>query len=188
MSGLQERPQRLEAAVLFQPKSARVELVPFSVIFLMMVFRFGKRQLALTSHTLCLVVALCALPSSGYAQEHSCSATEAKRADSQVNGLRSWDALFEWYRAYHQCDDGGIAEGISEVVARNLVDRWETLPQFAQLAAKTPAFGHFVIRHVDETLDSNDLKKIHANAANRCPTKLRGFCDDLKKAADPTKG
>jgi hypothetical protein len=43
---LQEQPQRLEAAVLFQPKSARVELVPFPVDFLMMVFRFGKGLIA----------------------------------------------------------------------------------------------------------------------------------------------
>ena len=45
----QEQPQRLKAAVLFQPKSARAELVPVQVIFLESVFRFGKRRLHIRS-------------------------------------------------------------------------------------------------------------------------------------------
>ena len=134
-----------------------------------------------------LGITFLALPHRGYAEAHSCSATEAERAESEVDGLHSWETLFKWYRAHRQCDDGGIAEGISEAVARNLVDRWETFAHFAELATRTPGFGRFVVQHVDETLDSNDLKKIHANAATRCPTKLRAFCDDLKKAAGPSE-
>jgi hypothetical protein len=134
----------------------------------------------------CVVAAFVVVSRHGYAEEHSCSTAEAKQADSEVDGLHSWDALLKWYRAYRQCDDGGTAEGVSEAVARNLVDHWDTLPQFAQLATKSPGFRHFVVHHVDETLDSNDLKKIYANAANRCPTKLRAFCDDFKKAAGPS--
>jgi len=134
----------------------------------------------------CVVAAFVAVSRHGHAEEHSCSTADAKRADSEVYGLHSWDALFKWYRAYRQCDDGGIAEGVSEAVARNLVDRWGTLPQFAKLATTTPGFRRFVIQHVDETLDSRDLKKIYANAATRCPTGLRAFCDDLKKATGPS--
>lgn len=40
--GFKSRPQRLKAAVLSQPKSARVELVPFPVISSTMAFYFGK--------------------------------------------------------------------------------------------------------------------------------------------------
>ena len=42
-SSLQSKPQRLEAASLAQIKSARVELVPFPVVFSMASFRLGKR-------------------------------------------------------------------------------------------------------------------------------------------------
>jgi hypothetical protein len=132
--------------------------------------------------TMGLLAAFFVLSDAGYAAEHSCSAAEAQRAESEVDGLHSWDTLFKWYTAYSQCDGGGIAEGISEVVARNLVDRWETFPRFVQLAKQTPGFRRFVIQHVDETLDSTDLKTIHVNAAARCPVKLNVFCEDLMKA------
>jgi len=117
------------------------------------------------------------------AQEHPCTPQLSQRADSAVDALTSWDRVYNWYRKYRQCDDGGPAEGVSEAVARNLVDRWDTLPRLAELA-RNATFRHFVLKHLDETLNADDLKKISTNAAKRCPAGLDSLCRELKKKTD----
>ena len=132
--------------------------------------------------TILLIVGL-ALSASGYAEGRVCNATDAQHADAAVDTLHSWDSLYKWYRSYAQCDDGGAAEGVSEAVARNLVDRWESLSRLSQLAKNDPHFHVFVLKHIDETLNEDDLKKIRSNASTRCPRGLRSLCDSLQKQA-----
>jgi hypothetical protein len=103
---------------------------------------------------------------------------------TEADMLRSWDALYKSYTLYQKCDDGAIAEGYSESVARVLADHWHTLPQLAELAKKDPKFLRFVLRHVDATDDDKDLQKIKTEAKAQCPTGLRTICDDLGKEAD----
>jgi hypothetical protein len=138
---------------------------------------------SLLGMTILLFVSSITLSVGGYSEERTCSPSAAQRADAAVERLHSWDALYEWYGTYRQCDDGGTAEGISEAVARNLVDRWETLPRLAQLGKQSPEFRRFVLKHVDESLDDNDLKKIRTGAAKKCPTGLRVLCENLRKQA-----
>jgi len=138
---------------------------------------------SLLGMTILLFVSFIALSVGGYSEDRTCSPTEAQRADAAVDQLHSWEALYKWYGTYRQCDDGGIAEGVSEAVARNLVDRWETLPRLAQLGKQSPEFRRFILKHVDETLDDNDLKKIRTSAATKCPSGLRALCDNLMKQA-----
>jgi hypothetical protein len=131
-----------------------------------------------------LGIALClASLVAAFGQNHPCTKHEAEHADEAVDTMKSWDLVHDWYARYEHCDDGGPAEGVSEAVARNLVDRWETLPRLGELA-KDAAFRSFVLKHVNETLSRDDLKKISANAAKRCPMSLVSLCRDLKKQAD----
>ena len=118
------------------------------------------------------------------AKEHPCTDAEAQRAETETDTLRSWDSLHSWYKRYKQCDDGGIAEGYSEAVARTLVDHWTALPQLRKLAKSDAGFRRFVLGHVDATLNNDDLKKIRANANTQCPSGLGALCADLAKEAD----
>jgi hypothetical protein len=136
---------------------------------------------SLTGITILLLASVLVLPVGAYSEESTCSPSEAQHAGAAVDQLHSWDALYKWYGVYRQCDDGAIAEGISEAVARGLVDRWETLPRLAQLGKQSPKFQRFVLKHVDQTLDDNDLKKIRTSAATKCPSGLRALCDNLIK-------
>src|SRR6266571_4981753 len=124
------------------------------------------------------VVFILALVVSSYAADHRCATREALHAEAEADTLRSWNTLYKSYRSYRQCDDGSIGEGYSESVARIIVDHWETLPRFAQLARNDPDFRRFVLKHVDETLDMKDVEKIRMNAKSRCPNRLRVLCDD----------
>jgi hypothetical protein len=118
------------------------------------------------------------------AQQHRCTDAEAQRAEAQADTPRSWDTLYSSYKSYRQCDDGAIAEGYSESVARILVDHWSTLPRLANLATKDARFRRFVLTHVDATLDINDLKKISTDAKTQCSSELAAICADLIKKAD----
>ncbi|MFZ0980468.1 MAG: hypothetical protein WAN23_13795 [Candidatus Acidiferrales bacterium] len=118
------------------------------------------------------------------AQRGQCSAVEEQRAEMQADTLRTWDTLYKSYKLYGKCDDGAIAEGYSESVARILVDHWNTLPRVANLVAKDARFRRFVLGHVDSTLDLNDLKKIRANAKRQWPSGLSAICAELTKETD----
>jgi hypothetical protein len=118
------------------------------------------------------------------AQQRPCNDAESQHAEMRAGTLRSWDALYKSYTSYRRCDDGAIAEGYSESVARILVDHWSTLPRLAYLARRDVDFRRFVLRHVDATLDTNDVEKIRTNAKTLCPAGFRTLCDDLRKSAD----
>ena len=115
------------------------------------------------------------------AADRPCSTSEAQRAETEASSVRSWDNLYKSYQSYRQCDDGAIGEGYSESVARILVDRWDTLTRLAKIAREDPDFKRFVLKHVDDTLNDTDVKKIRANATAQCPASLRTLCQDLKK-------
>jgi hypothetical protein len=102
----------------------------------------------------------------------------------KADTLRNWDALRRSYKEFGNCDDGAVAEGYRESVARIFADHWNALPRFAQLAENDPPFRAFVIRHIDTTLNTNDVEKIKKAALTHCPSGLRKTCSDIAKQAD----
>jgi len=117
-------------------------------------------------------------------QKRACTSLEGRHALDEADTLRSWDALYKSYKTLGHCDDGAVGEGYSESVARILIDHWNTLPRFVQLAGTDAAFQKFVIRHLDATLNRNDVEKIKQDATTRCPSGLRATCAHLVKQAD----
>jgi len=133
---------------------------------------------------MCRLVAIFALMLSGClacARQHPCTTVEGQRAETQTDTLRSWDVLYGSYKLYRHYDDGARAEGYSEAVARILVDHWSTLPRLASLAKNDSYFRRFILKHIDATLDIDDIKKIKTNAKTRCPSELRAICADLRR-------
>ncbi|HZC24296.1 MAG TPA: hypothetical protein VE866_13215, partial [Candidatus Binatia bacterium] len=106
------------------------------------------------------------------------------RALDKTDSLRTWDALYKSYRSYQRCDDGAIAEGYSESVIRILADHWSTLPQLSRLAKHDAQFRRFVIRHVDATLNSDDVMLVRSKAKTACPEGSNKLCSDLAKQTD----
>jgi len=130
-----------------------------------------------------LVVSVCCI---GHAQqERPCADAESERAltEALTATLRAWDTLYKSYRLYGNCDDGAIGESYSESVARILVDDWSTLRRLASLATKDAEFRHFVLKHIDATLDMKDVEMIRTKAKTQCPTGLHPLCADLRKQA-----
>jgi hypothetical protein len=115
----------------------------------------------------------------GQVRERPCTPAEAQRAEKEAETFRTWGALYQSFRVYGRCDDGAIAEGYSESVARILVDHWDTLNQLVLLGNKDRAFRNFVIRHVDSTVKASDVDRIKMLAKTGCPKGSRALCDDL---------
>lgn len=133
-------------------------------------------------HSLCFVLAL-GLAGACQARAKACSPREAEAADAAVDGLDSWTNVERAYKKYGHCDNGSIAEGNSEAVARLLVDQWSTLPLLAELAKRDQAFKRFVLRHIDTTLDTDDLEKIEKLASTQCPKGSAWLCRELLQTA-----
>jgi hypothetical protein len=132
---------------------------------------------------LCFVLAL-GLGAACGAHPTACLPRDAEAADAAVDELDSWIKIASTFKKYGHCDAGSIAEGNSEAVARLLVDHWSTLPMLASRARRDPAFKRFVLRHIDTTLDTNDLGKIKAFASSQCPKGAAALCSELLAAAE----
>jgi len=113
-----------------------------------------------------------------------CTEQEANQSEESTDHLKHWSDVYQSFTRFSQCDDGAIAEGYSESVARVLADHWDTLPQLAELAKNDSKFLRFALRHVDATDDDKDLQRIKTDAKTQCPIGLRSICDDLGKQAD----
>ena len=141
--------------------------------------------MALTNKLLLLTfnITLCCQIAVG--QRPLCSQYQQAKAEEETDRLQTWGALYQSYLRYAHCDDGAVAEGYDEVVARLLRDHWDTLPQFAVLLTKDKRFETFALRHVSLTsLDTNDLKKVGAKAMQHCPIGQDNLCKDLRRRVE----
>jgi hypothetical protein len=112
-----------------------------------------------------------------------CTEIEAQQADQAIDHLPSWDDLYGFYKQFAQCDDGSIAEGVSDAVARLLAERWDTFPHFVSLISSDSIFKEFVVDHVDETAPVDALHKISDNANRRCPHGQTHLCKEIARVA-----
>ena len=103
--------------------------------------------------------------------------------DGVAAKLSQWKDVFETYRRYSHCDDGAIAEGFTDSIARLLASKWESLPEMAAIADKNPDFKAFVLRHVDASADPRDLQRIAEFAKSKCLPQYRALCAALRTKA-----
>jgi hypothetical protein len=109
-------------------------------------------------------------------QKHTCTQEEAKRASDELDQIKGWDDVYHSFKRFARCDDGEIAEGYSDTVAKLLAKHWEDLHTLSRLTSSDRPFEKFVLRHIDETDDENDLKAISGNAALHCPPNEKHLC------------
>lgn len=142
-----------------------------------------KRKRNRLSATIAGALIAACIASAPVAHAKVCSERDATAADAMVDHLDSWAQVSTTFTKYGQCDDGEIAEGNSEVIARLLVDHWDTLPQLGTLIRHDPQLKGFILRHIDTTLDTDDLTKIARLSASSCPAGMNALCRALGDAA-----
>ena len=131
---------------------------------------------------LSLAVALLAISGLVSAQVPECSDTQARAAEAGIDRLKTWTDLHAAFKKFHFCDDGGIAEGWDDFVARMLARRWNKLSELHKLSAVDTRFRAFVIRHISNTADGDDLDLARVNAREHCPKSAQRLCADIAAA------
>lgn len=132
-----------------------------------------------------LVIICCSLACFAQQKQRQkpCRQQEAQAADSRIDQLKSWSLVHDFYSEFSNCDDGGIAEGVSDAVGKLLADHWETLDCLQKMTSVDTGFQKFVIRHLDGTLPAETLQKIASNAQKRCSNNAKSLCSEIRQAA-----
>lgn len=96
-------------------------------------------------------------------QLEACSKEQALLAETSVGHINSWSDLEHFFKAHRSCDDGLIAEGVSDRVGHLLERDFDGFIEIAGSASKSE-FKQFVIKHVDESLNEDTLRSISRHA------------------------
>jgi hypothetical protein len=105
-----------------------------------------------------------------------CTSSAAYAAEMVTDYLDSWKNVATAFKQFRKCDDGVVAEGFSDAVARLLADHWDQLPALVQIAGSTPGLEGFVLRHLNETTNLSDVQKIAKLARDSCPKSADSLC------------
>ena len=97
--------------------------------------------------------------------------------------LTAGGAVLKFYKEYLACDDGGIAEGVSDSITKLLANNWAGFWRLSPTVRAKPQFQRFSLRHIDATVPVDTLQSIGRNARNRCPQESAVLC---KKIGDAT--
>jgi hypothetical protein len=109
------------------------------------------------------------------APQGSCGAKLERQAHDQPEP-QDWNGLYRLFKQFGACDDGAIGERFSADVAHLFSVQWNHLDSLNRLASSGKAFEQFVLRHIDTTLDENDLLHLTDNSKSRCPTGQSRIC------------
>ena len=113
-------------------------------------------------------------------QAHAlCDRDEQQLAAAIDQKIENWAQLRKLQMKIGACDQGSIAEGITEAVVNLLANHWDKLDQLARYSGKQKSFGVFVIRHITATADDQQLLAIIGNAEKYCPDGHLRLCANL---------
>jgi hypothetical protein len=107
--------------------------------------------------------------------QQNCDEKLEKRAHDQPEP-KDWNGLYRIFKQFGACDDGVIGERFSADVAQLFAKQWTHLDALNRLAAADKLFEQFVLRHIDTTLDEDDLLHITDNSKSRCPAGQQRIC------------
>ena len=110
---------------------------------------------------------------------------DCNAADRAWDDVRTWYEVRLWFEKYAPaCDDGSIAEGLSDKIVVRLAWQWESVAQLRKELDGHRAFRKFVLRHIDSTTNYDDLRKLRDNAKHRCPDGEAALCKAIVVQTD----
>ena len=91
--------------------------------------------------------------------------------------LDSWDNVYLFYKQYHHCYDGSIAEGAADKIELLWSEKWSTTPRMLELVKKDDAFKSFIWARIHEEIFPKDRFDHVSNLAKlHCPNEGEEFC------------
>ena len=112
------------------------------------------------------------------AQTKEC--TQSQQKEAMFFDAKTWNALYSEFKRLGHCDDGAMAENFSDNVVRLLAHNWKQIADLQKLVSSDWTFRRFVLKHVDATTDSEDLKTVLLNSREHCPAGAKQLCQSLE--------
>jgi hypothetical protein len=113
----------------------------------------------------------------------ACPSETEQAAQAAAVTLTDWSGVRSFFELYENCDDGGVADDVTQAVVTLLATRWDEVPRLAALIHQDAKFGAFVLSHIDTTADTDDLIEIRTLAAKKCRPDLQSLCNEIGQAA-----
>ena len=109
-------------------------------------------------------------------------------ADKALFRVTSWRGLALYWEHFDGCNDGYFGEHISELVSTWLAQRPTTLFKLSLAAQRHPSLMPLVVRHINTIASQADLRRIRANADQRCPGGAEIVCAAIVARVDELEG
>lgn len=93
---------------------------------------------------------------------------------------KTWKDFHTIFTRFAHCDDGAIAEGVSDSVGRLLAGRDGRLRELQAFCARDRSFEQFVVRHADETLSEDVIVQALMNVRKSCSPARGDLCQGLE--------
>ncbi len=93
--------------------------------------------------------------------------------------MKSWERVYSSYKKYHHCDDGAISEGYSDKICNLMAHNWQHIDVLNKIIVKDKKFSIFVMNHIDDTVDVNEVRKIFINSSENCPPGSVALCKSI---------
>ena len=103
-------------------------------------------------------------------------------AENHIGPVKTWRDLYAYSKTYSGCDNGAIAEGISDKVEQLMTHDWASISSVTAKLRSDKAFRTLLLNHIDETWSNEDIETARQNAASHCPQGLNDFCKAVVSA------
>jgi hypothetical protein len=117
----------------------------------------------------------------GSVSAKQCTRLDANQADAVLDYLDSWKNVHLAYTQYLRCEVNlGIFEGFSNAVSHLLQNDWARVGELSAIIRSDAHFETFVLRHVDETIEDEDRRRLDEFARDHCVPEAVPFCAKLR--------
>ena len=107
-----------------------------------------------------------------------------KEFASSPSGAPSWTTIGNAFRKIKDCDEGYVSEGLSDLVVKLFALRWTSSKDYIVSRESDHKFLDFILKHIDATADTTELRLAESNLKSDCPSSLKGFCSNAILRAD----
>jgi hypothetical protein len=117
------------------------------------------------------------------ATQKQCTPDEAVHALDEADGLKDWDAVYRSFKTFGHCgNNGALAEIYDDDVVRLLANNWNHFDALIRLVANDKGFEGFVLSHISETANYDDLIAAKKNAGSLCPPGQNPLCERIESS------
>ena len=108
-----------------------------------------------------------------------CSGEEVANARAAASGLRDWEAMYDAFHRFSQCETAEVSAAFSASIAYLLTTGWSELHDLEHFAEANRGFRAFVVMHIDTSVGEAELRQILRNTAH-CPGYARPICRQIE--------